>query len=46
MDNIFDKFNQAYGGEALAKEVDEITKNGGSGENVPYGRYEVRINIK
>ena len=43
MDNIFDKFNQAYGGEALAKEVDEITKNGGSGENVPYGRYEVRI---
>ena len=43
MDNIFDKFNQAYGGEALAKEVDEITKNGGSGENVPYERYEVRI---
>ena len=43
MDNIFDKFNQAYGGQELAKEVDEITKNGGSGENVPYGRYEVRI---
>ena len=43
MDNIFDKFNQAYGGQELAKEVDEIAKNGGSGENVPYGRYEVRI---
>lgn len=45
MSNIFDKFNQEFGGDKLAKEVEEINQNGNTGdyEEVPFGTYEVSI---
>ena len=45
MSNIFEKFNKEFGGKDVAKEVEEIKENGGTGEReeVPYGTYEVAL---
>lgn len=43
--SVFDKWNKAVDGEALAKDVKEVEENGGSFEykEVPHGEYEVKI---
>lgn len=43
--SIFDKWNKAVDGEALAKDVKEVEQNGGSFEykEVPHGEYEVKV---
>ena len=43
--SIFDKWNKAVDGEALAKDVKEVEENGGNFEykEVPFGEYEVKI---
>lgn len=43
--NIFEKFNKQYGGDKIAKEVEEINANGGTGEfeKTPFGIYEVAV---
>ena len=43
--SIFDKWNKAVDGEALAKDVKEVEENGGNFEykEVPLGEYEVKI---
>lgn len=43
--SIFDKFDKELNTEELAKEVNEIQKNGqGTQEKVPYDEYEVKLN--
>lgn len=43
MASIFDKWNKAIDGKALAKDVEEAAKNQGNFEDVPKGTYEVRV---
>lgn len=46
MDNIWEKFNDAYDVKNLAEEVAEAEANGETGgfEDVPHGHYDVEIN--
>ena len=42
--SIFDKWNEAVDGKALAKDFKEVEANGGGTyEEVPFGKYEVKI---
>lgn len=43
--NIWDKFDSQYDTKAMAKETDELAKNGGNGnfEKVPYDTYIVKV---
>lgn len=44
MGNVWSKFNDMFDMEALAKDIEEVEKNGGNYEDVPPGVYEVAIN--
>lgn len=43
MASIFDKWNQSIDGEALAKDVKEAAANSGEYEEIPHGKYEVKV---
>lgn len=41
--DIFEKFDKAYDNEGLKKDINEAKENGGNYEEVPAGKYEVKI---
>ena len=41
--DIFEKFDNAYDNEGLKKDINEAKENGGNYEEVPAGKYEVKI---